>query len=224
MKKEILLRLAPGLVSVIQRIWGPSLRCSYHGKEVFDELQARGEPFILALWHSNVLWTPWIHRGRGITVMVSASFDGELITRVVRRFGNDAVRGSTSKSGARAVRQLTGLLRGGRPVAITPDGPRGPGEQLQDGLLTLARLSGAPVIPFHYEAARQWLASSWDQHKLPKPFARMHVYYGDPVRVPADLDGPGFDHWQRVLGEAMAANARACRRAAGGTALPEGRS
>ena len=145
--------------------------------------------------------------------MVSPSFDGELITRVVRLFGNDAVRGSTSQSGRRAIRQLCGVLGQGKSVAITPDGPRGPSEVMQEGLLTLARISGAPVIPFHYEAGRQWQLRSWDQHKLPKPFARLQVFYGDPVWVPADMEAADFDRYRDILAGALAENARNCRAA-----------
>jgi len=115
--------------------------------------------------------------------MVSRSRDGELISRFSSGFGFHFVRGSSSKGAASATRGILRLLKVGTPIAITPDGPRGPKHTLQPGILWLSAMSRKPILPVHIEANRQWTAKGWDELKIPKPFSTIHVHWGEPIIV-----------------------------------------
>ena len=115
--------------------------------------------------------------------MTSENFDGEWIARIIARFGYGVARGSTSRGGARALARLRREMRAGKPAAFTLDGPRGPALRAQPGAVWLAGLTGNPILPFHVEAARYWVANSWDQTQMTKPFSPVAVAIGEPLRV-----------------------------------------
>jgi lysophospholipid acyltransferase (LPLAT)-like uncharacterized protein len=116
-------------------------------------------------------------------VITSRNFDGEWIARIIRRFGFETARGSTSRGGARALVQLRQDLRAGRPVAFTLDGPRGPARVAQPGAVWLAGATGNPILPFHIESDRFWTLNSWDRTQIPKPFSTIAVAFGEPIVV-----------------------------------------
>jgi len=120
--------------------------------------------------------------------MASRSRDGEIEARFLQRFGVEVVRGSTTRGGSEALRALVHALRRGREAVITPDGPRGPAYVVQPGIIALARLTGAPIIPLTFSAAPAWRLKSWDEFLIPKPFARGVVSFGPPLFVPRRAD------------------------------------
>lgn len=177
------------------RILGATLRVTFAGVEDLVPRWAAGAPVIYAVWHGRILMVPWLHarlaRTRGarpVTVLVSRSSDGEIVARYMRRFGLGAVRGSSSRGGAEAARALVGLLRRGADVAVIPDGPRGPRGQLQPGVVALAALSGAPVVPLAVAARPRCRLSSWDEFMIPAPFGRCALAFGVPIHVARDAD------------------------------------
>ena len=152
-------------------------------------------------------------RNRGLTCMVSASRDGEYVARLGALFGHDTVRGSSSKGSSGATRAVLKLLRRGKAVALTPDGPRGPKYQVQHGVLWLATAGNAPIVPFHIEASRQWVLNSWDNHRFPKPFSTIHIGMGDPVYVSRDEFKHDPAAAAEKVREAMMRNVDALKRA-----------
>lgn len=132
--------------------------------------------------------------------MVSKSRDGELISRFSAGFGFKYVRGSSSKGATSATRGILRLLKKGTPVAITPDGPRGPRHQLQAGILWLSAMSGKPILPLHVEATRHWTVKGWDELKIPKPFATIHVQWGTPLQIDKNALKENED---RIIGQAQ---------------------
>ena len=145
-------------------------------------------PIIYVVWHGRILLLPHLYGRLRARVLASRSRDGELVARFVTRFGLEAVRGSSSCGGADAVRLLARALRDGHDVVVVPDGPRGPRETLKPGVVALARLSGAPLVPLAVGASAEWRLRSWDEFRIPRPFARCMVRFGDPIRVPGDAD------------------------------------
>jgi lysophospholipid acyltransferase (LPLAT)-like uncharacterized protein len=139
---------------------------------------------VFTLWHGRLLPCTYHHRHQDVVTLVSHHRDGEYITRLVQKWGYTAVRGSSSRGGLDALRELVKHLRAGRSVAITPDGPRGPRERMKPGPLLAAQLTGAPIIPTVSGASRAWYFGGWDRFLIPKPFARLQVLYGEPVFVP----------------------------------------
>ncbi len=152
-------------------------RVKYIGKEVEAQLKREGQPWIYAAWHENTAMTTWFIRNQKVAMMASDSRDGELIASGIRLFGNIPVRGSSSKGGAKAVKAMVKLLKQGHSAAITPDGPRGPVRQLQRGILSIALMSGCPIVAAHIAASREWVFPTWDKHRLPKPFSKVVVSY-----------------------------------------------
>src|SRR5262245_34186120 len=121
-----------------------------------------------------------------MAAMVSASRDGALLARILERFGVEPVRGSTSRRGPQALRELTAWGERGFDLAITPDGPRGPGYIVQEGVMALAQLTGLPIVPVSYHLSLKFRPRSWDRFQVPLPFARCAISIGEAVRVPRD--------------------------------------
>lgn len=146
-----------------------------------------GPGVIFAFWH-NVLMIPLGHESRfDCHALVSPGRDGEFAARVISRFGIIPVRGSTSHQGVTAVLQVLRTAGRGTTFALTPDGPRGPRYRFQDGAAYLASRTGLPVVPLGMAVDRAWKLRSWDRYRIPKPFSRIYMIFGDPVRVPPDL-------------------------------------
>jgi lysophospholipid acyltransferase (LPLAT)-like uncharacterized protein len=163
-------------------------RIGTEGDQHFRQFWDAGKPTVFVLWHGRLLPPTYHHRQQGVVTLISQHRDGEYITRVVHRWGYIAVRGSSSRGGMQALRELLRHLRAGRSLAITPDGPRGPREKLKLGPLLAAQRAGAPVIPVGSAASRARFFGGWDRFLIPMPFARLQVVYGEPVWIPRDAD------------------------------------
>ncbi|MBI5432583.1 MAG: lysophospholipid acyltransferase family protein [Planctomycetes bacterium] len=142
--------------------------------------------FILALWHGRMLLGIRELRAERLHVLVSMSGDGDVSEALLQNFGYTVVRGSRSRGGARALREMLGILGEGGVVVITPDGPRGPRHTMNPGLAWMAKATGYPVLPLGYAVDRAWRLKSWDRFTIPKPFARVRLAFGEPVRVPRE--------------------------------------
>ncbi len=165
---------------------GATLRWRVRGLDHLDRLRRDGKPPVMAFWHGRILAATYYFRRRGIMVITSENFDGEWIARIIERFGYGTARGSTSRSGRRALLELKRAVAEGHPAGFTVDGPRGPAEQAQPGAVWLAGATGSPLLPFHLEAASSWTARSWDRTQVPKPFSRVARVVGAPIAVPRD--------------------------------------
>ena len=170
-----------------------------------------GEPRIWAFWHNRILLMPyvyaWLCPGRRMLMMVSRSRDGEFITRIMNRFGIDGARGSSSRGGSDALRELLRELERpqARDIGITPDGPRGPRAQVQDGVLALSANSGRPIYPVTLHYGRFWQLPSWDRFQIPHPGTTCRVVIGPAVAAPKSLEPAELDRvrgeLERVLGD-----------------------
>ena len=175
-------RLAVVGGGLLVRVLGWSWRVRVHGR---DWLLARPDDaprVVVLLWHGQLLPLLWAHRQR-TGVLISEHADGEVIARIVASFGFFAVRGSSSRGGARALLEAARQLTAGADIAITPDGPRGPRHSFAPGALMLAHRTGAALVPLVAHADRVWRLGSWDRFEIPKPFARITVLYDAPLTV-----------------------------------------
>lgn len=204
----LLLNLAPAFAAGIIRLLRRSLRVEFLGQEPLDALWDRGERVILAFWHDQLLLMIGGYRGEAARILISASKDGELIARTMRRFGQDAVRGSSSRGGGSALRALVKLSREPVDLVITPDGPKGPRHEVKDGVVQLARLTGRPVVPMAFVCSRGHRFRSWDRFLLPYPFGRAVYSFGEPLAAERD-EKP--DEYRRRLQKAMEENERRAR-------------
>jgi lysophospholipid acyltransferase (LPLAT)-like uncharacterized protein len=186
------------------RLLAATLRLRREEKSVAP-LLAAGAPLIYVVWHARLLLLPYLYRKRGLWVLISRSEDGAMIADLVRRFGFVTVRGSSSRGGAGGLLSLARAIRRGHSVVIVPDGPRGPREVLKPGAVSLARLTGAHVVPAALGASSEWRARSWDEFRIPKPFSRCVMRFGDPIVVPRDLDPAGQESARKEIEAALSA-------------------
>ena len=154
-------------------------------------------------WHRAVIPATWFFRSRGIAVMTSRSFDGEYIARIIERFGFLAVRGSSSRGGSGALLGMNRALAGGHIAAFTIDGPRGPRFVAKPGPVTLARMSGAPILCFYLACQRPWILRSWDAMMIPRPFSKVHVRWTKLIYVPPEANDEQMSDYQRQMQEAL---------------------
>jgi hypothetical protein len=154
------------------------------GERIRAPLRER-RPFVAIFWHGQMLPLLWWHRNRGVAILISEHGDGEIIARIARRLGYDLVRGSSSRGAERALLESIRLAKSGAPLAITPDGPRGPAESFAAGALLVSHRAGVPLLPVAASASRAWRLRSWDRFMIPKPFARVTIAYGPPGAVQA---------------------------------------
>lgn len=159
-----------------------------HGVAHLRDVTGDGRQPILALWHGRILAATLYFRDRDIVAMTSENFDGEWVAQLMRRFGYQAARGSTSRGGARALAQLRREMAQGYPAAFTVDGPRGPARVAQPGAAWLASATGNPIVPFHIEATPCWTVKSWDRHQVPRPGSTLAIAIGAPIEVPPRAD------------------------------------
>jgi lysophospholipid acyltransferase (LPLAT)-like uncharacterized protein len=169
----------------------------------FDAARAQSPNIIYAFWHGRLLPLLYAHRDQGIHVLASRHRDGEMLGRVIRRFGYGHVRGSSTRGGAAAIRQLARVLESGDDVGITVDGPRGPARVVKPGVIDVARLTGSRVIPLTSASVRRKVFSSWDAFELPAPFTRVEVVYGPPVFVPRDATPELVEDKRRALEDTL---------------------
>ncbi len=191
------------LVPPLLRLHALSLRYRVEGLEAVHELLAVGKPVLLASWHGRVLLLPFHLRGLLQTLMISRSRDGERIATVCERIGYSTVRGSSSRSGAQALREVVGVLKEKRVVGHVVDGPRGPAGEIKPGLVAIAQRSGAAIVPIYATAAHRWEAPSWDRMQIAYPFSRVLVRYGPAVEVSAELDDEATEQLRLELEQQM---------------------
>ncbi len=138
-------------------------------------------------------------RRQRIAVMVSRSFDGEYIARIIERLGFTAVRGSSSRGGVGALLGMKSVLESGESVAFTIDGPRGPKYVAKPGPVALSRISGRPMGAFYVALDSAWVLETWDEFMIPKPFSKALVRLSRKMVVPSDADDAHEHDYQAEL-------------------------
>jgi lysophospholipid acyltransferase (LPLAT)-like uncharacterized protein len=205
-------RLAAWLVFLLVRSVAATLRYRWNDRSgLYDE--AKMGQAIYCVWHNRLALCliPYFGYARkrnntpGMAAMVSASKDGAFLTAVLERFKVQPVRGSSSRRGSQALLELTTWSERGYDLAITPDGPRGPCYVVQQGIMSLAQVTGLPIIPFSYYLDWKIRARSWDRFQIPLPFSRCELNVDKPIRIPRDASDAEREelrkHLERTLKE-----------------------
>jgi lysophospholipid acyltransferase (LPLAT)-like uncharacterized protein len=194
-------RVVWALLSIIGRTWRFEVIAEEGVTPILFGQQTGAEMY--CFWHQCILPADFYFRHTRGVIIVSQSFDGELITRVLKLFGYGAVRGSSTRGGCYGLRGLKQVIESGRPVVFTADGPRGPIHQSKMGPIKLAQMTGAPIGAFHVEPQRAWVMHSWDRFLIPKPFTRIVVSWARQTHVPADLAPDQFELKRQELNAAL---------------------
>jgi len=175
-----------------------------------DAIRRSGGGAVYATWHQRMSYFFYFGGARRITVMISRSRDGEYVARLASRLGFHSVRGSSSRGGTTAVRELARRIRDGEPAGMLADGPQGPARVAKMGTVLLAREGHVPVIPVLWGADRCWTFNSWDRYLVPKPFARIALYAGEPLWIPKAAKGEELEKYRRLLEDGMNEGTRWC--------------
>lgn len=192
-------RVVPWLVYWLIKIWFSTCRLTVHNRQYFDQLREQGVPLIGSFWHYSIAVVFYHQRNTSATVMVSASKDGEYIARLANHFGMDTVRGSSHRQGLQALKKLIKKVRQGCLSAIVADGSQGPALKVQPGAILLASKTGNPILPVVWSADRYIAFNSWDRLSLPKPFAKVDYFYGEPLSVPAKISSEELENYRVQL-------------------------
>jgi lysophospholipid acyltransferase (LPLAT)-like uncharacterized protein len=217
-RRTWLARLVPlgaWLITVVLRL----LRLTARTRLVNDQgLYARwqaGERFIIAFWHEQLVLMPCFDRWPRVAILISQHRDGDLIARAVRPLGIDAVRGSSTRGGAVALRRMVRIHRDGASLAWTPDGPRGPRRVAKPGIVQAARATGAAIVPVGAAARWRRRLRSWDRMIVPLPGSRIVYVVGTPIAVGADASPAELESARAAIERALdSASAEAERLAA----------
>ena len=187
------------------RLWMGTLRFRYYplGEDVNPHQKDLKNRYIYAIWHENILLPVHLYSRAKVWVLISRHADGQLLTELGRHLRLRLVRGSTSRGGIRALREL--LRVGVRAhLAITPDGPRGPRRQVQEGLIYMASRAGLQIIPTGFGYERPWRLRSWDRFAIPRPWCRATCVTGLPISVPAGAGKQELLEYQKLVNERLA--------------------
>jgi lysophospholipid acyltransferase (LPLAT)-like uncharacterized protein len=203
--QRLVLALVPRAVWALLWLVGLTWRFEAIAEEgVTPLLHGQGAgPEIYCFWHQCVLPCAFYFRRTGATILISRSFDGELITRILDLFGFHAARGSSSRGARQGLLGLKQVIENGAPAIFTADGPRGPIYRTKMGPIKLAQMTGAPIGAFHLEPERAWTMRSWDRFLIPRPFTRIVVSWAQWTRVPANLAEEGFEPKREELNAAI---------------------
>ncbi|HXJ58325.1 MAG TPA: lysophospholipid acyltransferase family protein [Verrucomicrobiae bacterium] len=186
-------RLAAWLIYAVVRSVSSTIRYEYRDRTNLLQVD-KEQPVVWCIWHNRLALCLEIYqriqrrvgRQRQMAAMVSASKDGGLLAGVLEKFGVQPVRGSTSRRGRQALLELTTWADRGYDLALTPDGPRGPCYEVQDGVTSVAQVTGLPIIPVTYWLSWKIRLGSWDRFQIPLPFTKCVVDFGVPLRVPRE--------------------------------------
>ena len=183
--------LGPPLVKTLAATW------RYHRSGPMP----RTAPILFVLWHSRILPLLALHKHEDMVLLISRHRDGGYLADLAERWGYRSVRGSTKRGGAVGLLGIVRALEGGARVAVTPDGPRGPREQVQPGAVAAAQHAGVPIVAVGARTASAWYMNSWDRMCVPKPFARIDVEYSAPIHIASGKEGlrAGIAAVQRAL-------------------------
>jgi lysophospholipid acyltransferase (LPLAT)-like uncharacterized protein len=182
--------LIVGLAHLLMRTW----RVRWEDRSGLFE--GGNGPLLFCIWHNRLSVSMLVYEryvrpkrpAQGLAALISASRDGGLLADVLGRFGVQAVRGSSSRRGPQALLEATTWTEKGYHIAITPDGPRGPCYQIQDGIMALAQVTGLPIVPVGVTIRGKISTRSWDRFQIPLPFSSCRIVLGPPILVPRDAD------------------------------------
>ncbi|MDE2179227.1 MAG: lysophospholipid acyltransferase family protein [candidate division NC10 bacterium] len=181
---RLVLRIVPWLAAGLMQCLFRLLRVVHVGRAYPESCWAKGERIIVTFWHGRLLMMPFVYPGKPGAILISQHRDGEYISRIATILGLEVIRGSATRGGMRAFKQMLRAIKGRLNLVITPDGPKGPRAKVKSGVIEVARLTGAPIVPVSFSASRRRFLKSWDAFLVPIPFSRAVYVWGEPMYVP----------------------------------------
>lgn len=202
-KKKVVSYIAVKFAWLFILFLGKVGRISIINSKYLQHVRSSGKPFIIVTWHGRMLVPIYIHRNMGLVAMVSEHGDGEMIAQTILRLGYKTVRGSSTRGGSRAVRQMLKLLKSGHNCAILPDGPNGPSQEFKMGAILISQRSGAWLLPCTFSASKPIQLHSWDRFTLWRPFSKLKAVYGEPMSVPRKINSHELEQYRLKMEKRM---------------------
>lgn len=206
-------RLASGAIRAYAGIVRRTGRVEAQNRDHYETASADGRGVIVAFWHGRLMMTPFLlaEADRPAHILISAGRDGEIIARAMRRYPVSFIRGSAAnpkkpernKMGASAAGLMLAALSRNEAVAVAPDGPRGPYRRAHAGVVKLAQMARAPILPVGLSASRGRVLGSWDRFLLVAPFSRIVMAAGPPIAPPAEGDADAVATCRATLENAL---------------------
>ena len=200
---RLLMKIVPFIASRVMRLLNLSLKKETLGEDHLRRTWERGEQVIISFWHDQLFLLVFGYPGKHAKLLISSSKDGELLARTMKYFDQDTVRGSSSRGGRAAFKEMLELCKEKVDIVLTPDGPKGPRHELKNGVVQLARMSGRPVMPMAFVCNRGHRFKSWDRFLFPYPFGRGVYSFGEPLYFDKQ---EGVDGFRARLKKAMQDN------------------
>lgn len=209
---SILLRIIPPLGALLTKLLMISCRViKVEGlKRARSAITQAGGGAVYATWHQRMSYYFHYFGSHHLTIMISQSRDGEYATRTAKWAGFKNVRGSSTRGGSSALKELTKRMKQGETGGMLADGPLGPVRVAKIGSVIMARDAEVPLIPILWGADRCWTLNSWDRYLIPKPFSRVVIHYAEPIWVPRSANGKKLEHYRRLLEERLNVGTRLC--------------
>ena len=190
----------------VASLWLSTCRITEFGRRIETQYLCRNPDrgVLYASWHRGLFFVVYWYRNQNVVSIASASEDGELAAQAAKRFGWITARGSSSRGGRQAYRDMEDLVKQGYKGGLVVDAPRGPRFIAKPGIIYLAKRTGIPIIPVIWSANRFWRLQSWDRTIIPKPFARIVALFADDyIRVPAEASREDCELYRRQLDQAL---------------------
>jgi len=204
-KDRLAISLVTNTAAGLFKIWFKTCPVQVTRPEIYEKWAYSDRQVIAVTWHRAAIF--FVNHFGPIhpMIMFSRSKDGEYLARFAQKFGVQSVRGSSSRGGAEALKEMIDFLKnGGKACATVLDGPRGPARVAKKGMIVLAMETGVPIIPIIWSAPRTWtFKKSWDKTMIPMPFSRIILNCTDPVYIPPKLDSSGLEHYRLKIEERL---------------------
>jgi lysophospholipid acyltransferase (LPLAT)-like uncharacterized protein len=210
---------------LVRLFWGTCRVQATPGLERARAAVRESKSVIPVYWHQHMLFGVRALldlRADGLKTgfLISPSVDGTGPAMLVGKIGGHVIRGSSTHTGARALRDYyETIVKQEISPAITPDGPRGPVHEFKPGAVMLSQLTGKPILPVSVAASRSWRFRTWDRFELPLPFSRVVIAYGEPVKMPRGLDAESLARMQGEMAQRQQALQAEARQALDGGAI-----
>jgi len=190
---NILVRIVPLIVAWLLRLWLLTCSIREYGTHHRTKALTTNKSVIAAFWHYSLFYVFYHLRKDSAAVLVSASRDGDYISRFAHHFNFTTIRGSRNRRGMRALKELCDSLEKGHHAGIVADGSQGPALIAQPGAIFLASRTGAVILPMAWSASRYITIRSWDHTVIPSPFSTVSFVYGEQMTVPTGVDADGIE-------------------------------
>jgi len=209
---HIFLRILPPMAALLIKMLMLSCRVvRVEGKDgEVAAMERAGGRVLYGTWHQRMPYHFHYFGSRHVTIMISQSRDGEYAARVAAWLGFRSVRGSSTRGGLGALKGMIKRIRAGETCGVLADGPQGPARIAKMGAIIVAREGGVPLIPVVWGADRCWVFNSWDRYLVPKPFSRVVVYHGEPVRVPKSAKKDEMESYRKLFEDRLYHGTRWC--------------